>query len=144
MRIPKVGPTGVTLALMGEIDLRLDPAVLGFAVGRPTGEMTMRGWFDLPGQPTDVLALLVALDALPPTSFQLGLLSWAPTVQLSASVRQLPTPGPVVVRHRTSLLAGGWFDEVAEVWDSAGSLVAQSRQVAGARPGPRDVPVPGR
>jgi hypothetical protein len=27
-------------------------------------------------------------------------------------------------------LRGGWFDDEAEVWDSAGRLVAQSRQIA--------------
>jgi hypothetical protein len=27
-------------------------------------------------------------------------------------------------------VSGGWFDEEAEVWDSAGRLVAQSRQIA--------------
>jgi hypothetical protein len=36
-----------------------------------------------------------------------------------------------VVRGR--LLQGGWFDEEAEVWDEQGDLVAQSRQLAGAR-----------
>ncbi|NED57178.1 thioesterase family protein, partial [Micromonospora aurantiaca] len=28
------------------------------------------------------------------------------------------------------LLADGWFDEEVEVWDTAGRLVAQSRQIA--------------
>jgi hypothetical protein len=27
-------------------------------------------------------------------------------------------------------VGGGWFDEEAEVWDSVGRLVAQSRQIA--------------
>jgi hypothetical protein len=27
-------------------------------------------------------------------------------------------------------VSAGWFDEEAEVWDSAGRLVAQSRQLA--------------
>jgi hypothetical protein len=31
------------------------------------------------------------------------------------------------------MLQGGWFDEEAEVWDERGALVAQSRQLAGAR-----------
>jgi hypothetical protein len=35
---------------------------------------------------------------------------------------------------RGQLWQGGWFDEEAEVWDSAGRLVAQSIQFAGARP----------
>jgi hypothetical protein len=34
---------------------------------------------------------------------------------------------------RGQLWQGGWFDEQAEVWDSAGHLVAQARQFAGAR-----------
>ena len=41
-----------------------------------------------------------------------------------------PAGWPVV---RGQLWQGGWFDEEAEVWDSAGRLVAQSRQLAGAR-----------
>jgi hypothetical protein len=34
------------------------------------------------------------------------------------------------VLARARLVAGGWFDEEAEVWDSAGRLVTQSRQLA--------------
>jgi hypothetical protein len=34
-------------------------------------------------------------------------------------------------------VSGGWFDEEAEVWDSTGRLVAQSRQLARVGRGPR-------
>jgi hypothetical protein len=34
------------------------------------------------------------------------------------------------VSHRTRNVAGGMFEEDCEVWDSAGRLVAQSRQLA--------------
>ena len=41
-----------------------------------------------------------------------------------------PAPGWLKVRHATRNLAGGMFEEDCEVWDSAGRLVAQSRQLA--------------
>jgi Thioesterase-like superfamily len=34
------------------------------------------------------------------------------------------------VAARCRHVSGGWFDEEAEVWDAAGRLVAQSRQIA--------------
>lgn len=79
------------------------------------------------------LFLLVALDALPPATFDLGLAgwsSWAPTLELTAHVRALPAPGWLKVAHSTRNFAGGLLEEDAEVWDSAGRLVAQSRQLA--------------
>jgi len=45
-------------------------------------------------------------------------------------VRARPAPGWLKVRHETRNLAGGMFEEDCEVWDSAGRLVAQSRQLA--------------
>ena len=38
--------------------------------------------------------------------------------------------GPLRVATRGRHVSGGWFDEEAEVWDAAGRLVAQSRQIA--------------
>jgi len=43
--------------------------------------------------PPDPLALLQAVDALPPTSFELGIPTWAPTVELTVYLRGLPAPG---------------------------------------------------
>ena len=83
----------------------------------------------LPGKP-DPLSLLLTVDALPPVTFDLGMPGWAPTLELTAHVRAHPAPGWLKVRHATRNMAGGMFEEDCEVWDSAGRLVAQSRQLA--------------
>ncbi|MGA9746118.1 MAG: thioesterase family protein, partial [Nocardioides sp.] len=51
-------------------------------------------------------------------------------LELGVHLRARPAPGWLRVMHRTRNLAGGLFEEDAEVWDSAGRLVAQSRQLA--------------
>ncbi|WP_128978643.1 thioesterase family protein [Streptomyces roseicoloratus] len=123
-------------AIVDRLDLRLDPACVGWAVGAPSGKGEMRAWFDLAdGRAHDPLSLLLAVDALPPTSFELGLKGWTPTVELTTHVRRRPAPGPLRVSITTRNLAGGFLEEDAEVWDSADRLVAQSRQLARA---PRD------
>ena len=77
--------------------------------------------------------LLVFADAMPPSTFDLGLFGWVPTLELTVHVRGLPAPGWVQVVQRATLLRDGWLDEECEVWDSTGRLVAQARQLAGYR-----------
>ncbi|WP_093803289.1 thioesterase family protein [Streptomyces sp. Wb2n-11] len=118
-------------AITGRLDVRIDPATAGWAVGAPSGKGEMRGWFGLAdGRDADPLSLLLAVDALPPTSFELGLKGWTPTVELTTHIRCRPAPGPLRVCITTRNLAGGFLEEDAEVWDSADRLVAQSRQLA--------------
>jgi acyl-CoA thioesterase len=130
-------PGGLRADLLNHLDLRVDPATVGWVAGRPGGRLEMRGWVRFSdGRAADPLALLQVVDALPPTSFDLGLPGWAPTIQLTVYLRGLPAPGWLACVVTGQLWQGGWFDEEAEVWDSAGNLVAQSRQFAGARPAP--------
>jgi acyl-CoA thioesterase len=122
--VPSVG-------LRDFVETRLDPATAGWAVGKPSGEPVMRGWVRLTdGRPADPFALALFADVLPPTSWALGMMGWAPTVQLQVLVRALPAPGWCLVEARASEVAGGWLDEDYRVWDSTGRLVAQSRQLA--------------
>jgi hypothetical protein len=107
------------------------PDEVGWAVGEPSGRGQISAWFRLADdREPDPLSLLMAVDALPPVTFDLGLMGWAPTVELSAHVRAKPAPGWLRLRHRTRNVAGGMFEEDCEVWDSADRLVAQSRQLA--------------
>ncbi|TWV30332.1 thioesterase family protein [Streptomyces misionensis] len=123
-------------AIAGRLMLKLDPATLGWALGQPSGKGEMRAWFGLAdGRDADPLSLLLAVDALPPTAFEMGLQGWVPTVELTVHVRQRPAPGPLRVSISTRNLAGGFLEEDAEVWDSADRLVAQSRQLARVRLG---------
>ncbi|MFJ4839053.1 thioesterase family protein [Streptomyces sp. NPDC088746] len=118
-------------AITERLDIKLDPATVGWAVGAPSGKGEMRGWFALAdGRDADPLSLLLTVDALPPTSFELGLKGWTPTIELTTHIRCRPAPGPLRVSITTRNLAGGFLEEDAEVWDSAGRLVAQSRQLA--------------
>ncbi|MEU3709562.1 thioesterase family protein [Streptomyces catenulae] len=118
-------------AIADRLDLRLDPATAGWAVGAPSGKGEMRGWFGLAdGRDPDPLSLLLTVDAMPPTAFDLGLAGWVPTVELTCHIRCRPAPGPLRVAIATRNLAGGFLEEDAEVWDSADRLVAQSRQLA--------------
>ena len=63
-------------------------------------------------------------DALPPATFDLGLPGWAPTIELTVHLRARPVPGWLRVSHATRNLAGGYFEEDAEIWDESGRLVA--------------------
>jgi hypothetical protein len=135
---PQDGPAPVTgsSAIADRLMIKLDPATLGWAVGAPSGKGEMRAWFGLAdGRDADPLSLLLAVDALPPTAFELGLKGWVPTVELTVHVRARPAPGPLRVSITTRNLAGGFLEEDAEVWDSNDRLVAQSRQLARVRLG---------
>ncbi len=120
--------------ILSRFDLRLDPDCVGWALGKPSGRGVLQGWLRLAdGREPDPLVLLLAVDALPPVAYDLGVTGWTPTLELTAYVRAVPAPGWLRVRISTSHFSGGFLEEDAEVWDSEGRLVAQSRQLARAR-----------
>ena len=117
--------------LLHRFDALQDPAHTGWAVGEPDHSGALAAWFRLEDErEPDPLSLLLTVDALPPVMFTHGRMGWAPTVELTVHVRAKPAPGWLKVRHATRNIAGGLFEEDCEVWDSAGRLVAQSRQLA--------------
>lgn len=117
--------------LLERFDMRLDPACAGWAMGAPSGSGHIQAWFRMAdGHDVDPVGLLMVCDALPPVTFDLGRMGWAPTLELTVHVRAVPASGWLKVSHRTRNLAGGMFEEDCEVWDSTGRLVAQSRQLA--------------
>jgi acyl-CoA thioesterase len=117
---------------MDRVELRLHPVDAGFGVGDPSGEPRVRGWFRLPGEePIDTIGLLQVLDAFPPTVFNARLpFNWVPTLELTCHVRSRPAPGWLACEFTTRFVTGGFLEEDGVVWDSAGTLVAQSRQLA--------------
>lgn len=92
----------------------------------------MRGWFALVDEePTDAIALLLAADAFPPPIFNSDIpMAWVPTVELTVHLRGDPSPGPLRCAFRSRFIHNGLLDEEGEIWDSAGHLVAQSRQLS--------------
>ena len=133
-RTPAVGPTGIRVGYFDHVDLRMDLATAQWAVGRPAGNAEVRGWMrNADERPVSPLDLLVFADAMPPVTFDLGLMGWVPTLELTVHLRGLPAPGWLRVAQRASVLRDGWLDEECEVWDSAGQLVVQARQLAGYR-----------
>jgi len=133
-RTPTVGPTGVHVGYFEHVDLRLDLATAQWALGRPAGRAQVRGWMrradEADASPLD---LLVFADAMPPVTFDLGLMGWVPTLELTVHVRGLPAPGWLRVVQRAAVLRDGWLDEDCEIWDSDDQLVVQARQLAGYR-----------
>jgi len=129
-------PNGGRVAIMEQVEVRLEPDSSGFTAGRPSGRGELRGWLALPGaEPFDPHALLFAVDAFPPATFDVEFSGWVPTLELTVYVRALPVPGPVRVLQRAQLIAAGRVDESCFVWDMSGRLVAQGTQLAGIRLG---------
>jgi acyl-CoA thioesterase len=117
--------------LLGRFEMLFHPDHAMWAVGQPSGNGVISAWFRLiDGREPDPIEVLAACDALPPVSFDLGMLGWAPTLELTVHVRARPAPGWLKLRHATRNVMGGMFEEDCEVWDAAGRLVAQSRQLA--------------
>ncbi|HEY8544048.1 MAG TPA: thioesterase family protein [Acidimicrobiales bacterium] len=140
-RSPSVGAAEMPLSLLQQIDQRMDP-IHRFDPERPSGSGQFWAWLAFPdGRPHDPLSLLLAVDAVPPATFGLGTTGWVPTLSLTTYVRAVPAPGPVLVHQRARLVEDELVDEVCDVWDGRGRLVAQATQLAAVRTsGPPAVP----
>jgi acyl-CoA thioesterase len=115
------------------LEHRMPASTTGWTRGRPSGEGIHGGWCRWPDSDTfDTLGLLFVADAYPPAVFDLGAgpATWAPTIELTVHVRARPAPGWLATRFATRALTDGYFEEDGELWDSAGRLVALSRQLA--------------
>jgi acyl-CoA thioesterase len=112
-------------------DNRIDPTTIGWAMGKPNGEMVMRGWMRLAdGREPDALLIPLIADGLPPPLFNKLSPGWVPTVELTVHFRAKPAPGWLRAEFRTRFVSGGFLEEDGEIWDSNGELVAISRQLA--------------
>jgi acyl-CoA thioesterase len=128
----RTGPLGVP-PFVERVDQRLHPADGQFH--DPTtksGHALMRGWFRLrDDEPMDTVALVLAADAFPPTTFNTDLpIAWTPTVELTVHIRARPRPGWLRVVFRTRFVSSGYLEADGELWDDDDRLVAQSRQLA--------------
>ena len=133
-RTPSTAPNGTKVGYFDHVDLRMDMATAQWALGRPQGRAEVRGWMRRDdGADASPLDLLVFADAMPPVTFDLGLTGWVPTLELTVLLRGQAAPGWVRVAQRARVLRDGWLDEECEIWDSAGRLVVQARQLAGYR-----------
>jgi hypothetical protein len=122
------------LPIMGVVDTRLDPATTGFIAHRPSGRGRLAGWAaPADGEAWTPTGVLVALDILPPASFDVGLSGWTPTMTFAAAVHATPAPGPVRVVQWVDHLAGDRMVESCRVWDAEGRCVGQATQLAGVR-----------
>jgi acyl-coenzyme A thioesterase PaaI-like protein len=116
---------------VSRVDLRYDRATMGWLDGQPSGTPEIRAYFRLrETYEPDAIVLALAVDVLPPVALNTGASGWTPTVEMTWHMRAVPAPGWLTLHGRGRLVSDGWFDEDVEVWDSAGRLVAQSRQIA--------------
>jgi hypothetical protein len=130
--VPRTSAGPFPVPFMDRLDVRLRPSDVGFVTGDKSGVAETAGYLSFAdGRPIDSLALLLVADAFPPAVFNLELdAGWVPTVELTVHVRAVPAPGPLRCVFRTRFVSGSMFEEDGEMWDSAGTLVALSRQLA--------------
>jgi acyl-CoA thioesterase len=94
--------------------------------GNPAAEFYMR-FRD--GREPDMASLPLFVDAAAPAVLEVGV-GLVTTIELTVHLRAYPAPGWLSCRVHTRFLSDGYHEEDFEAWDSAGTLVAQSRQLA--------------
>jgi acyl-CoA thioesterase len=113
------------------IDQRIDvraPELPGWLRGQPSGTPAAEFWLRFAdGSDADIFALPLLVDAAPMVVRELD--GHGMTVELTVHLRARPAPGWLACRSLTRHVTGGYHEEDFEIWDSAGTLVAQSRQL---------------
>ena len=119
---------GVALPLLNRLEIRIHPQ---HARAGENTEMEISGWIRCTdGREPDPRLLALFVDAFPPSPFaKLGVVGWVPTVELTTHIRTYPHPGWVQAHLKTTDLLDGRMIENGRLWDSQGTLVAQSRQL---------------
>lgn len=117
--------------MVENLDLRLTPASLGFALGIDVGDARMEGWVAFAdGRPIDALSLPMFADALPQPILNVGFSpGWTPTLEMSVHIRSRPSTARLAVSFHADLIAGSYFESSGTLWSEQGDLVAMSRQL---------------
>jgi acyl-CoA thioesterase len=101
----------------------------GWFRGQPSGRPASEFWMRFAdGREADLFSLPLLVDSTAPSVLELG--AGSTTIQLTVHLRAHPAPGWLACRATTRFVSNGYHEEDFEVWDSAGTLVAQSRQLA--------------
>ena len=91
----------------------------------------MSGWIRfVDDRAPDGKALALFADGFPPSPLSyLGAIGWVPTIELTVHVLAKPAAGWIQAQFKTDSLKNGRMIESGALWDSNGTLVAQSRQL---------------
>ncbi|MET0931051.1 MAG: thioesterase family protein [Aeromicrobium sp.] len=118
----------VAEGLFARAEYRL-PVVSDWSAGERSGDGVIRLWQRLEGgQEVDWTGLAFMTDSFAPAVLQIaGVVTT--TTQLTAYFYRLPAPGWIATVLTTRHMVDGFHEEDCELWDSAGNLVAQSRQL---------------
>lgn len=118
------------IAISHRFETRYAPDTAGFLRGAPSGTAELRAWVRFAdGREPDALSLPLIADALPPPILEVTTFRWVPTIELTVHVRGRPAPGWLRCKFESRFVFGGYLEADGEIWDSAGNLVAQSRQL---------------
>lgn len=119
---------GIVLPIATRLDTRIDPAD---AVPGKSNKAELNGWNRFSdSRAPDTISLPLFCDTFPPSPFALlGEVGWVPTIELTVHVRRRPSPGWLQARFFCDDLSHGRMIETGQIWDSEGTLVAQSRQI---------------
>jgi len=128
---PKGFPAG---ALFERLEKRVMSHDDYFALRTEPGEARTGGWTRcVDGRPVDAYAAALFLDSWPPAVFSRTLRpdpGGAPTLEYTVHWRNRPTTEWHYTDLETRTFAGGYVDEHGVLFDEAGVLVADSRQLA--------------
>ena len=134
----RAGPT-TALSIADRVDVAMRPGDVSWMPspdGTPRAHSNspeLAGWVAFrDGRPIDTTSLVFLADAMPPPVLNLEAVRtpWVPTLELTVHVRARPAPGRIAARFTTRALMNGYLEEDGELWDSRGTLVAMSRQLA--------------
>lgn len=125
--------------LWERLETRVADPGLVFNMREGPGEAVAGGWARLAdGRATDAIAVPLLLDSWPPAVCNRtmeGDRSGAPTIEYTVHWRDRAASDWCYARLETRALKGGYIDEDGQLWDEAGRLVAESRQLARYRGG---------
>jgi acyl-CoA thioesterase len=114
--------------IAGRIEFRA-AELPGWYTGHPSGRPASEFWMRFSdGRDADLDSLPLLVDSTAPSVLELGVT--ATTIQLTVHLRARPRPGWLACRTGTRFVSGGYYEEDFEIWDSGGTLAAQSRQLA--------------
>ncbi|HEX7665931.1 MAG TPA: thioesterase family protein [Polyangiaceae bacterium] len=114
-----------------QFDMRFQPGTVDFMQGKQGDRALIAGYMRFAdGREPDVRALPLLCDAMPPPLLNVVPFSWVPTIELTTHVRARPVPGWIRFKFESRFIFDGLLEEDGELWDEAGTLVAQSRQLA--------------